>query len=108
MYPFFLKFFGSIEQLKTAYFCLFVFTAVLNGFNVRSTSVNVLERIEDNKNFLKVFGIILLVQIGITYIGGTMFSCTPFAFKGWLLIFALAFTIIPVDMLRKKIITKSK
>ena len=32
-----------------------------------------------------------------------MFSCVPFGYKGWLAAFALAITMIPVDMLRKLI-----
>ena len=35
------------------------------------------------------------------------FSCTPFSLAGWALVFVLAFTMIPVDLLRKTI-TKSE
>ena len=35
---------------------------------------------------------------------GAMFSCTPFSLAGWGLVFALAFTMIPIDMLRKQMV----
>ena len=37
----------------------------------------------------------------------SMFSCTPFGITGWLIVILLAFTMIPVDLLRKTI-TKSE
>jgi hypothetical protein len=30
-----------------------------------------------------------------------MFSCVPFSIQGWIVVFILAFTMIPVDLLRK-------
>ena len=106
-HPFFIDMFETDMAHKTAYFSLFVLSAVFNGFNVRSEGLNLFEHIEENKGFSKVMGIIVFVQIAITFIGGEFFSCEPFGLKEWLVITALAFTIIPVDMLRK-VITKSK
>ena len=105
--PFFIDMFENDIVHKTAYFSLFVLSAVFNGFNVRSEGLNLFEHIEENKGFTKVMGTIVLVQIAITFIGGEFFSCQPFGFTQWLVIIGLAFTMIPVDMLRK-VITKSK
>ncbi|MBY0754294.1 calcium-translocating P-type ATPase, PMCA-type [Clostridium sardiniense] len=105
--PFFLSYFGSEAELMTGFFSMFVFMAVANGFNVRNEGVNILENINENKGFLKVMGIIVLVQIGLTYVGGDFFKCTPISLKGWLLVVGIALTIIPFDMIRK-IIVKAK
>ena len=49
-------------------------------------------------------GIIVVVQVILTIIGGEMFSCTPISLSHWLVIILMAFTIIPVDMIRKVIV----
>lgn len=100
---FFMGLFETGPQHMTAYFSLFILCAVANGFNVRSEDCNVLKRIKENPGFLKVMGIIVAVQVALTFIGGNFFACTPFGLEGWLVISALALTMIPVDMLRKVI-----
>ena len=104
--PFFKEFFENEGQHLTAYFSMFVFSAVANGFNVRSEGINIFDHIKENKGFIKVMLTIVLVQIILTFVGGEIFSCTPFGIKGWLIIIVMSLTMIPVDMLRK-IIMKS-
>ncbi|WP_448947672.1 hypothetical protein, partial [Lachnoanaerobaculum sp.] len=58
-----------------------------------------------------VFFAIIIVQALIVNSGsiplapfqfiGKMFSCVPFSIQGWIVVFILAFTMIPVDLLRK-------
>ena len=104
--PFFKEFFENEGQHLTAYFSMFVFSAVANGFNVRSEGINIFDHIKENKGFIKVMLTIVLVQIILTFVGGEIFLCTPFGIKGWLIIIVMSLTMIPVDMLRK-IIMKS-
>lgn len=106
--PFFKEFFENEGQHLTAYFSMFVFSAVANGFNVRSEGINIFEHIKENKGFIKVMLTIVLVQIILTFVGGEIFSCTPFGIKGWLIIIVMSLTMIPVDMLRKIIMKSSK
>lgn len=101
--PFFTEMFSSTEEHMTAYFSMFVLCAVFNGFNVRSNTVNIFEHIKENMSFLKVMGIIVVVQVVLTIVGGEFFSCTPITPVHWLVIIAMAFTIIPIDMIRKVI-----
>ena len=101
--PFFLNMFANTEEHMTAYFSMFVLCAVFNGFNVRSNTINIFEHIKENMSFLKVMGVIVIVQAALTLVGGELFSCTPITVKNWLVIIAMAFTIIPVDMIRKVI-----
>ncbi|MGL4990465.1 MAG: calcium-translocating P-type ATPase, PMCA-type [Sarcina sp.] len=90
----------------TAYFSLFVLAAVFNGFNVRSSGVNIFENIKENPGFIKVMAIIVVVQVILTFIGGEMFSCTPISLKAWGFVVVFAITVIPVDMIRKLIVGK--
>ena len=102
--PFFINMFANTEEHMTAYFSMFVLCAVFNGFNVRSNTINIFEHIKENMSFLKVMGVIVIVQAALTLVGGELFSCTPITVKNWLVIIAMAFTIIPVDMIRKVIV----
>lgn len=109
--PIFSDILGSQEKLYTAYFVLFVVAALFNGFNVRDNGYGIFKGLKDNPGFMKVWIIIVLVQVlivnaaliplGVFKWIGSMFSCTPFGIMGWIIVIALAFTMIPVDLLRK-------
>lgn len=109
--PFFASLFETHEQHLTAYFVLFIVSALFNGFNVRNDGFHIFQGLSLNPGFLKVFFTIIAVQAVIvnaalvpipifTWIGN-MFSCIPFGIKGWIAAILLAVTMIPVDMLRK-------
>ena len=103
--------FDNKAQHLTAYFVLFIFSALFNGFNVRDERFGIFKRLNENPDFLKVFFIIMLVQIMIVNAAaipfqvfiwiGKMFSCIPFGAKGWIVTVFLSMTMIPVDCLRK-------
>lgn len=116
--PIFEQLFGSKEKLYTAYFVLFVVAALFNGFNVRDNGFGIFKGLKDNPGFLKVWITIVLVQALIVNAAlipldffkwiGSMFSCTPFDALGWLVVFGIAFTMIPIDLLRKTIMKSKK
>ena len=87
----------------TAFFNLFIFMITINGFNVRTDKLNLLEHIEENKNFIFVMSGILGLQILFTYIGGGILRTTGLNVQEWLIIYALALLIVPVDIIRKLI-----
>lgn len=101
------EFFIDDAQFKSGFFALFMFTAILNGFNVRSDGFNILKGIKENGNFLKVIcamlgATILLCESSLFLpVIGEMFSTEAFGITGWLVVFAMSLTVIPVDMLRK-------
>ena len=88
----------------TAYFALFIFIAVFNAFNARTEEINLFDNISRNKNFLKIMALVAVVQILLTYFGGDIFHCYGLTLGHWGLILALAFAIIPVDIIRKFIV----
>ena len=95
--------FGSEEVYATTRFALLVIMATVNGFNIRTDSINLFKGIKNNTMFAKIAltifaGIILLCQFG-----GTMLHCTPLNLAQWTMIFALSLLIVPIDMIRKKI-----
>lgn len=112
--PFFDQFFDTEEQKLTAYFVLFILSALFNGFNVRDEKFAIFSGLDENTGFLKVFFLIIAVQACIVNAGlvnleifkwiGEMFSCVPFGITGWLVVIILGFTMIPVDLIRKLVI----
>lgn len=114
--PFFANFFNSQEELMTSYFALFIIAALMNGFNVRSTGFDILNSISENMGFVKIWIVIALLVFAIVNaalipgldIISKMFSCTPFSATGWVLLFVVAFTMIPMDLIRKAISGKEK
>ena len=112
--PFFDQFFNTEEQKLTAYFVLFIISALFNGFNVRDERFAIFSGLNENTGFLKVFFVIIAVQACIVNAGlvnldifkwiGEMFSCVPFGITGWVVVIILGFTMIPVDIVRKCIV----
>jgi len=92
------------EVHLTAYFALFIFIAVFNAFNARTEKINLFDNISRNRNFLKIMLLVSVVQILLTYFGGDIFQCYGLNIEHWGLILALAFAIIPVDIIRKCIV----
>ena len=111
--PVFDRIFPVQEEKLTAYFVLFIWSALFNGFNVRDDGFGIFRGLNQNTGFMKVFAIIAIVQAAIvnaplipfqvfTWIGD-MFSCVPFPPLGWAVAIVLAFTMIPVDLIRKAV-----
>ena len=103
---------GKAEHY-TAYFLLFVLASLMNGFNVRAAGFGIFRGLGENIGFVKVWTMIVLIMAAIInapyiphevglWIGG-MFSTTPIHAGGWVLVFLLAATMIPMDLLRKAV-----
>ncbi len=87
--------------IYTGFFCTYIFMAVVNGFNVRVSGVNLLENLRLNKGFLDVMALIVAIQIALTFVGGRILRTTPLNLEEWLVVIALSLSIIVVDLLRK-------
>ncbi|WP_373501895.1 calcium-translocating P-type ATPase, PMCA-type [Desulfococcus sp.] len=93
--------FHNEAAFMTAFFGVFVFLNNFNKFNVRVEEFNLFGHILENKGFLKVVGIIFLIQVIVTYFGGEIFRTVPLLPVEWLYIVAFSIIIIPFDLLRK-------
>lgn len=107
--PFFKEIVRSdYKHFMTAYFALFIFIGIFNAFNARTERLNILSNIHKNKVFIGVFVFIIIVQIFLIYNGHDLFrtyGLTPFEL---LFVIILAFTVIPMDFLRKTILKKKE
>ncbi len=89
--------------LMTGYFAYYIFIAAFNAFNARTERINLMDNIEKNHGFWKVILLIAAVQVLMTYLGGDVLNCYGLNINEWLVVIAFAFTIIPVDIIRKAI-----
>jgi len=100
-------FFESTEIMHTAYFTFFVMVAMFNAFNARTDSINIFDNLSGNKNFLRILGLIVVIQIILVYIGGEIFRCHGLNLNQWGIVLLCAISVIPVDMFRKKFMSKT-
>ena len=91
----------------TAFFGLFMFSAIFISFCARTNRVNLLDYISVNKPFLWIMGIVTIIQILIIYFGGTVFRTVKLNLKDLILVILLASTVIPVDLIRKRLLNKN-
>jgi P-type Ca2+ transporter type 2C len=93
---------GDIYIL-TGYFAFFIIVSVFNGFTIRAESLNLFENLSKNKGFLRIMGLILLIQVIMTYLGGEILSTRGLVMNEWIVVVILSLGIIPVNMIRKAI-----
>jgi len=96
----------SEKYLYTAFFGLFIFIDVFNSFNARTSRINLLSNIIKNKIFIVIISFIVIIQILLIYYGGNVFRTTGLNFKEFEIMIILAFTVIPIDWIRKVILRK--
>ena len=90
--------------LNSAVFATFMMAITFNGFNARTEHLNFLKHIEKNRSFRIVMGAIFLLQFVFVTFGGDVLHVTPLSARTWLICLAIAFLVIPADMLRKIIV----
>ena len=94
------------QYLLTAFFGLFIFIGIFNSFNARTCRINILSNIFKNKVFLFVILFIIIIQTILIYHGGSLFRTYGLTIKEFYFMVLLAFSVIPVDWLRKFILRK--
>ena len=102
--------FGDVDivYLKSAVFAVFMMAITFNGFNARTSHINPFEGLGRNKTFLWVMLSVFALQFVFITFGGEVLSVESLSVTGWLTCIGLAFLIIPIDMLRKAIMSKAK
>ena len=94
--------------ILTGYFTFFIFAAVFNAFNARTDKMNLFDNINKNRGFVKIILLITVVQLFMTYFGGAILRCAGLAVNELVLVLIFAATIIPIDLIRKMIVTSKK
>ena len=97
---------NNYNYLMSAFFGLFIFIDIFNSFNARTKRLNVFSNILKNKWFIFIILFITITQVILIYFGGSMFRTTGLSIKEFEFMIMLAFTVIPIDFIRKIIIKK--
>lgn len=87
--------------LMTAFFGLFIFIDIFNSFNARTHRLNLFAHLRSNKVFILIISLIVIVQVVLIYYGGSLFRTAGLTLKEFLIMLAFAFTVVPIDWLRK-------
>ena len=95
---------ANSKYLMTGYFTFYIFTAVFNAFNARTEKINLFDNINLNHGFWKVILLIVVIQIIMADFGGDILRCYGLTLTEWAAVTVLAFTIIPVDLIRKLVL----
>lgn len=95
--------FATDVEAMTARFALLCFMAVFNGFNIRTEHMNLFKGIGKNKLFLYIAVGICAMTVILCDFAGTLIKATALDLNHWLVIIALAFMVIPVDLVRKAV-----
>ena len=91
------------NSFMTAFFGLFIFAGIFNCFNARTSRINVLAHLLENYMFMFIILFIFVIQIIMIYFGGSMFRTVPLSLYEFIVMLILSFSVIPIDMIRKKI-----
>lgn len=94
---------GRDIYFMTGFFCFYVLSAMLNGFNARTEKINIFDNITQNKTFLYIMALIAGVQVLMTFIGGPILRTAPLTLQEWGVVVLLSLVIIPVGTIRKLI-----
>lgn len=95
------------KYFMTAFFSLFIFMAIFNSFNARTSRINILADIKRNPVFLGIILLVSIIQILIIYFGGNIFRTYGLTTIELLTLLFISLTVIPVDWLRKFLLKKN-
>lgn len=95
--------FATDAEAMTARFALLCFMAVFNGFNIRTKHMNLFKGIGKNKLFSYIAVGICAMTVILCDFAGALIKATALDLNHWLVIIALAFMVIPVDLVRKAV-----
>ena len=85
----------------TGFFCAFIMMAVANAFNVRTDELQVLKNLQQNPAFWRVMLLIVAVQIGMTYLGGSVLRTAPLVAQEWLVVAGCALLVLAAGRIFK-------
>ncbi len=94
---------GGETYYLTVFFALFIFCGIFNSFNARTTRLRLFANLSKNKPFIFIIALVATVQTTLIYFGGEMFRTVPLSAHELCLVFLIAMSVVPADILRKLI-----
>ena len=88
-------------QYMTARFILLVWVAMLNGFNIRTTRLNLFAGLGQNMRFVYIAAMVLVGVFILVQYDGIVFNTVPLNVAQWCAVLLLATMVIPIGILGK-------
>ncbi len=95
-------------QYMTARFVLLVWVAMLNGFNIRTTRLNLLAGLGQNMRFVYIAAMVFVGVFILVQYDGVVFNTVPLDGCQWGAILLLAAMVIPIGILGKILFANRK
>ncbi len=92
---------GDEKYLLSAFFCMFIFTGIFVCFTSRTSRLNLLAHLKENKSFIFIMLLISFMQMGFIYFGGDIFRAVPLKAHDLLCIIAISSSVVAFDFIRK-------
>jgi magnesium-transporting ATPase (P-type) len=92
---------GDEKYLLSAFFCMFIFMGIFVCFTSRTSRLNLLSHIRENKSFIFIMLLISVMQMGFVYFGGDIFRAVPLKAHDLLCIIAISSSVVAFDFIRK-------
>jgi magnesium-transporting ATPase (P-type) len=99
---------GNTREFYCGFFGLFVFSGIFNCFNTRTHRLNLFSHLKENRFFMPIILLVIAVQLGLMYFGGSIFRCTPLNIYELIFVLLLSSLIIPLDLIRKLLTKRNK
>ena len=96
------------DQQMTARFVLLVWAAMLNGFNIRTDSVNPFCGLGKNIRFVYIAALVLVGVFVLAQYDGVVFNTVPLNATQWATLLSLAFLVIPIGIFGKLLFANRK
>ena len=97
----FKSFYGSLDRHLCAFYALFIFSGIVNSFTARSDRAFVFTGMRKNRLFLLVMSSIVVIQMLIIYLGGTLFRSIPLTFSELVSVLLLSLSVLLFDSFRR-------
>ena len=98
-----LGWFGTEARLYTAYFAFFILFSVVNAFNTRTEKLNIFANIQQNPMFIRIMLLIVIIQVGMIYLGGEILRTVPLSIRELGIVSLLSLLALVIGTLRKLI-----
>lgn len=95
-------------QYMTARFVLLVWVAMLNGFNIRTTRLNLLAGLGQNMRFVYIAAMVFVGVFILVQYDGVVFNTVPLGATQWGAVLLLAAMVIPIGILGKILFANRK
>lgn len=95
------KIYLNNDHILTAFFALFIFCAILNSFNARTSRINIFDNLFKNKVFIIIIIMIFIVQLYLIYYGGSLFRTSGLTIYELLITMLISLSVLVIDFIRK-------